>query len=105
MRRKTPRINQQETSQERQDGGQETASENPREPAREAAPPATSGAETQNALPSNSGAITWTPSGKSNTSYRRPNRDYSKSIEWTYELHKDVYDYISKQRQTQNLDT
>ena len=25
-------------------------------------------------------------------SYRRPNRDYSKSITWTYELNKDVYD-------------
>ena len=29
-------------------------------------------------------------SGK--VSYRRPNRDYSKSITWTYELNKDVYD-------------
>ena len=94
MRRKIPRINQQETSQERQDGGQE--SENPREPAGEAAPLATSGAETQNALPSNSKAITRTPSGKSKTSYRRPNRDYSKSIEWSYELHKDVYDIYLK---------
>ena len=31
-----------------------------------------------------------TNSGK--VSYRRPNRDYSKSITWTYELNKDVYD-------------
>ena len=93
MRRNVRRNNRQESSQERQDGRQEAAAGSPRE---------TVGLSEKldvtanSVLPLNSEVETWIPSQKNKISIRQPNRDYTKSITWTYELNKDVYSIYIK---------
>ena len=87
MRWNVRRNNRQESSQERQDGGQKAAAGSLRETvARSEKLDATP----NSALPLNSEAETWIPNQINKISIRRPNRDYTKSITWTYELNKGV---------------
>ena len=87
MRRNVRRNNRQESgqesSQERQDGGQEAVARGPRETAGRSEK---LDATANSALPLNSEAEAWIPSQKNKISFRRPNRDYTKSITWTYEF-------------------
>ena len=88
MRRNVRRNNRQESSQERQDGGQKAAAGSPRKTAGRSEK---LDATANSALPLNWEVETWIPSQKNKISIRRLNRDYTKSITWTYELNKDVY--------------
>ena len=84
MRRKRSNRVQPQIDQEIQDDGQETSIEKTQESAGQNAPPANSGTDAQSALFLNPGGST--PSGRNNTSYMRPNRDYTKHLTWTYEM-------------------
>ena len=66
-------------------------------PGKPNAPPANSGTDTQSALFSNRGGST--PSGRNNTSYMRPDRDYTKHLTWTYEMNKNLYDIYNEAKQ------